>query len=311
MLFYSVIELLLLMGFGALFYQMISEKRFQEIYRTTKLYMEKSARQRLLLQRENLRMLREEKSIWNTLEKQLYYTGLKRKIPFITLEAVLLMQGLLMAGVFLGVCVFTGISRALSAVMGLLFAEWIAVTFLKMREKRKANEGLMKLLDFLGNYSIVSGELTAVLQDTGKYMEEPIRSVIALCCNEAQTTGDLHTAMRTMSERIDHPQFRELIRNMEISSRYCADLKPLVNSSRRSLREYLRLQREKRGILTEACIDMAILTGMALVSLTTVNYLTDISVYQLLFTTWPGRIALAGFGVILCLFLRQLIHLID
>lgn len=82
-------------------------------------------------------------------------------------------------------------------------------------------------------------------------------------------------ALLAMAERIEHPKFKELARNMEVSVRYCADFSVLVNSSRRSLREYLRVAQERRGMLREGAINLALLAGMSVVVLLIVGSFTE------------------------------------
>lgn len=55
--------------------------------------------------------------------------------------------------------------------------------------------------EFLGNYSLTAGEITSVLGQVSKYMEEPLRSAMEECAYEAQITGDHSTALLTMAER--------------------------------------------------------------------------------------------------------------
>lgn len=81
-------------------------------------------------------------------------------------------------------------------------------------------------------------------------------------------------ALLSMAERVEHPKFKELARNMEVSVRYCADFSALVNGSRRSLREYLRVAQERRSMLREGAVNLALLAGMSAVVLLIVGRFT-------------------------------------
>ena len=133
------------------------------------------------------------------------------------------------------------------------------------------NENLLKCLNFLGNYSLTAGEITMILGQVSRYVEEPLKGALEECAYEAQTTGDSSLALLSMAERIEHPKIKELARNLEISIRYMADLTTLVDSSRRSAREYLRMEEERKGMLREAGINMALLLGMSVFALLTVD----------------------------------------
>ena len=78
-----------------------------------------------------------------------------------------------------------------------------------------------------------------------------------------------------MQEHIEHPKFKELARNIEVSVRYCADFSVLVNSSRRSLREYLKVSQERKGMLREAAVNLGLLAGMSAAVLHIVGTFTE------------------------------------
>lgn len=177
--------------------------------------------------------------------------------------------------------------------------------YLTFLEFRSVNEDLLKCLNFLGNYSLTAGEITSVLGQVSKYMEEPLRSAMEECAYEAQITGDHSTALLTMAEKVEHPKFKELARNLEISIRYMADLTTLVDSSRRSVREYLRTEEERKGMLREAAINMGLLAAMSIFALLTVDRLIDESVWKILLQTLPGHLAAGGYVGIFFLFLRK------
>ena len=164
---------------------------------------------------------------------------------------------------------------------------------------------MMKFLDFLGNYSITSGEITMVLGQVSPYMGEPLRGVLDACYYEAQTSGDTSIALLAMAEKIQHPKFRELVRNLEISLRYSADLTVLVSQSRRSLREYTRMRQERRALAREAWVNMVILGGMTAVILKAMEALVGIPLAEIMLRTLPGIGALTVIAVILLLFYRQ------
>ena len=133
-----------------------------------------------------------------------------------------------------------------------------------------------------------------------------MKGALEECAYEAQTTGDSSLALLSLAERIEHPKVKQLARNLEISIRYMADLTTLVDSSRRSAREYLRMEEERKGMLREAGINMALLMAMSLFALLTVDRLIEASVWKTLYGTLPGHIAIGIYAGILFLFLRKL-----
>lgn len=297
------------LGFFLTFYHFGRLRALRRLLQKTRSSMEDAARKRLLSARSNLSRLQREEGVWFFLERQLCHSGLKRRFPFLGAEGfvlasvlagtVLFVLGSLLGGIFWG-CVCMGM---------LAMLEVLAITLGKAMEMRAVNENLMKFLDFLGNYGVMAGDVISVFEQIGKFMDEPIRSALEECCVEAQTTGDVGMALLSMADKIEHPQFQELLRNIEVSSRYSADFVTLVNFSRRSMREYLRSNRERKSLLREASINMLLLLGMSAFALVTVNGLLDADVWAMLVETIVGRIALGVVATILLLFGMQIYRL--
>jgi len=297
----AAVFLVLALGFWLFFDGIRLSEHVAQLLKKTRWDMEVSARQRALEGRRQLLEVQRENTLWTVLEKELYYSGIKLRFPELTAE--LWIAGNLLA-VSLTVLLLSAFFGFLTGVLGaaaLTAVEFVVLRYLRMANLKAVNEHMMKLLDFLGNYSITAGEVTGIFHQVGRYMEEPIKSVLDACYYEAQTTGDASLALLSMAEKIEHPKFKELARNMEISIRYCADFTLLVSGSRRSLREYLRVSLERKGMLAEAFVNMALLLGMSLIVLFVVGYLVQVPAAELLTGTLPGRIGigvLAGIGIL-------------
>lgn len=268
--------------------------------------MEEASGKRMLDDRKRILRLQERHSVWNRIERELHYSGLKNRLPFLTAEAWVAANVFLTA--VLTIVLLAGWGWTKAALGAALFwgAEFLFLYICKVKNFQSVNSNLIKFLDFLGNYSVTSGELTGIFTQISRYVDEPMRSVLEECSYEAQTTGDISLALLVMAEKIEHPRFKELARNMEINVRYCADFTLLVNSSRKSLREYLRLGEEKRSMLREAVINMALLLIMSGFTLVIVDRMTEFSVLNILTGTLPGRIAMGVVGFILLLFTGKL-----
>lgn len=296
---YILIFLLLGSAFFLLFYEINVTRQLHELFQRTRADMNASSRQRSLEGRRRLLELGGERTLFVSLERQLQYSSLKIYLPGLTVEWWIAGNAVILSLLFLTALFLFGLWTAVVTAALVVIGETILIRVLRTRNLRKVNGSLMKLLDFLGNYSITASEATGVFNQVSRYMEEPLRSALDACFYEAQTTGDAGLALLSMAEKIEHPKFKELARNMEISIRYCADFTALVNSSRRSLREYLRVSQERKGMLREAAVNMVLLLGMSAVVLTTVGYLTEVSLWELITGTVPGRV---GLGILIGIF---------
>lgn len=268
--------------------------------------LEAAAARRVRDNRNSLQLFHSKKGFWQRMEQRLLYSGIGSRFPFLTAEIWVVANLAAGAGAyFLALLAGAAWPVALMAAGGLWLLVWLAVNWGMERNYNATDENLLKLLDFLGNYSITSGEITAVLGQVSPYVGEPLRGVLDACYYEAQTSGDTSIALLAMAEKIQHPKFRELARNLEISLRYAADLTVLVSQSRRSLREYTRMRQERKALAREAWINMLILGAMTAVILKALESLVGISLGEILLHTLPGMAALTVIAVILLLFYRQ------
>lgn len=306
-MWYGAILVLLFLGFLLLFRRIRWLEVIGQLLRQTKEGVDDATRRRLLENRRNLLALQKKHTLWYRLEQELHYSGLKRRLPFLTAELWLMSNVVLSALLFLsGLLIMRTWPGAFLPVLLVLSLEAIILWACKMKEIHSVNENLLKFLNFLGNYSITAGEVTGIFHQVSRYVDEPIKSALAECCYEAQITGDAGQALLTMAEKIEHPKFKELARNMEVSIRYMADFSLLVDGSRRSVREYLRMGEERKGMLREAMINMALLLILSFVALITVDGLIDTSIWQIVRGTLPGRVAVIILLAVLALFIRQL-----
>lgn len=241
------------------------------------------------------------------LEQKLLYSGLHRRFPSLSPEVCIVINLLLAVAIHFLICLLTG--NFVYGVLAVVFMELVLhlfLNFLMMRNYNATDEGLLKFLDFLGNYSLTSGEITAVLGQVGEYLDEPLKSVLEECCYEAQMTGDAGIALLSMAEKIQHPKFKELVRNLEISMRYSADFTVLVSQSRRSVREYMRMRQERKALASEAWVSIVILGAMTVVILMALEALIGIPIEDIVWSTWIGKICMGGIGFILLLFYSQI-----
>lgn len=305
---HGIILLLLLTGCMLLFVRVRWLEVASSLMRRSREGMDDAARRRLLENRRQLMTLQKNHSFWYKLEQELNYSGLKRRFPYLTAELWIVLN--IIAASFVGVCLLVTYEwKTMFIGLGILWGlEYFYLYFCKMRAFHSVNVNLIKFLDFLGNYSITSGELTSIFAQISKYVDEPLRTVLEECSYEAQTTGDASLALLSMAEKIEHPKFKELVRNMEISVRYCADFSLLVKNSRRMMREYLRLGEERRSLMREALINMVLLAGMSVFTLVVVNGLLETSIWVILWDTIPGRVALGIIGFIFLLFAGKLME---
>lgn len=259
--------------------------------------------------RQNLIDFEKKNSLWMSIERQIEYSGLRRKFPELSAGRLIVIDVIAAALLFWGASSLLGIAAGAVAIVIFFFLQFGFIEFLKAKNLKAVSEELPKFLDFLGNYSLSSGEIMSIFSQISRYLKDPLRSVIEECEAESRITGDVRTALASMADKIEHPQFKQLIRNIEITSRYGADFTGLVSDSRRSLREYLSQNRDRQGMLREAGINMILLCVMSAVVLFSVNLLIGGGVAEILLHTFVGHVAIFGMAFIMILFIGQYVLL--
>lgn len=305
---WKILLLLELTGaFGLLFWWIRRESIIHNVMRLAYKSLEQAAGRRVQDNKRGMYLLNKPKGFLYQLEQQLLYSGLTRQIPALTPEIYIT------GNLFIAAFIYFLFSLAGGAwwlgVAAILIYEvsvYLLQNLLILRNYNAVDENLLRFLDFLGNYSITSGEVTIILNQISGYMDEPLKTVLEECYYEAQTTGDVSVALLSMSEKIQHPKFKELVRNLEISMRYSADFTILVSQSRKSVREHIRMRQERKALAHEAWINILILGVMTIVILKSVEALIGLPLEEILLQSWAGRGCLTGIVIILLLFYGQI-----
>lgn len=302
----AILFVSLLASFSLLFYWMRRESFIRTVFHRAYDSIDNAARKRVLENRRSMRLLQRRRDRLYGLEKILLYSGMMRRFPFLSPELFLAGDILLGAALYFGLMLL-GISyvESLLVVFGCHVFVFFFLSVQMQRNYNATDENLLKFLDFLGNYSLTGGEVTGVLKQVSVYMSEPMKSVLEECYYEATLTGDSGIALLSAAEKLQHPKFKELIRNIEVASRYVADYSALVAQSRRSVREYMRLRAERKALAREAWTNMLLLGGMTVVILKSVEVLIGVPLRELLLQNIVGKMCMVGIAGILLMFYME------
>lgn len=166
---------------------------------------------------------------------------------------------------------------------------------------RKVDAELIKLVDLLSNFSVTSGEITDIFHQISRYMSEPLNSVLEECYYDARTCGNASLALYAMADKIEHPMFKGLIRNIEICINYTADFAVIVTNSRKLFANEQRAKKQRRAMANENLIEMFIVSAGMLVSLVIVDTLGT-GIWKILTDTALGHGCIAAVVIIFVIF---------
>ena len=221
-------------------------------------------------------------------------SNIRKFIPFASTEIFLVMTIILSAAGYAGVAYLT--SKWIFGMLGFVgvcFLCYMVLYFMALSNYRKTEESLMTFINLLENYSSMEDELIAIFSRIQTFLTEPVRSAVEQCCIEAEMTGDKGRAIRNLEKRIEHEKFKELVRNLEICSRYEANYGEVIKDSRGLLREYLAAAKERKAILNNARVEIAMIIGCSGIVFWMMNDFTQAGIMTVLLGSMAGNIILA------------------
>lgn len=193
---------------------------------------------------------------------------------------------------FISYAIFKDILNAIIAAVIFWASAFAIETILAMRNYRAVDENLIQFINLLGNFSITSGEITSIIHKISKYMPEPLCSVLEEFYIDAQTSGDTSVALYMMAEKIEHPKFKGLIRNIEACINYTSNFKSVVDNSRKIIMDEQQAKRERKAIANGAVVNMFMICIMLIVALLIVDGLVSQSIWDVFLNTGLGRLCL-------------------
>lgn len=155
---------------------------------------------------------------------------------------------------------------------------------------KKVEKGLISFANIAENFSKSSDDLVTILDRVSWYVDEPLKSAIRDCVGQAKNTGDTVGAIQQLQLRIEHPQFRQLIRNLEVASRHEANYAEIIEDNRKTLQEYIRFQQERAAIYANGRIELMGVAVAGVAALYMVSDMAETSILELFTTGLFGTI---------------------
>lgn len=196
------------------------------------------------------------------LDLLLIHSNLKKRIPFLNTEIFIGSAILIAVMVYLLVNHMTGVW--IFGILGVgitCLSLYLLLYFLAGKNYQRTEKSLTTFLNLLENYSITSDDLINIFYKVAINMEEPVQSALYECYAEATSTGDIQTAMQNLEKKVEHEKFRELIRNLEICSRYEANYAEIIKDSRGLIQEYTAYSQERKSIINNARVEIVMIVA--------------------------------------------------
>lgn len=243
----------------------------------------------------------QESSVLYRLDLALYQAGISKKIPFMVSEVFILITAFLCVGAFVTALIFIkNIIAAFCIAAFLIFLEYLLVEVLLIHNSTKIEEEIVKFTNLLENYSKSSDDIVTIMENTWSYLNEPLRSAIKACCVECRTSGDTQTAFKRLELAIRYRHFSELVRNLEMCSRYNADYSAVIHKSRDIIRDYISQKEQRKQLANTSRLNICILYLGAIIVIRTLEGIGEHGILSVVSSSGMGYIIMAaGFAIIL------------
>ena len=288
---FIVLLLVAYFGFELLRNHKIITDAVENVYERTK-----AQEERRLSEQERLRMeegVQEKTDLLYRLDMMLVYSNIKKWIPFMNTEIFIGMAVLFSIAAYLLVSKVTDVwIFGLLGAGGVCLSLYLVLYFLSGMNYQRTEKSLTAFLNLLENYSITSDDLIHILHKTAINMEEPVQSALYECYAEATSTGNAGLALRNLQKKIEHEKFKELVRNLEICSRYEANYAEIIKDSRSLIQEYSAYSQERKSIINNARIEILMIVGCCGLVFWMVDDFSTTGIMRILLGTTAGNVLL-------------------
>lgn len=189
---------------------------------------------------------REEISFLEKVDLLIERSGLKSYAPFITSEIL---------------CVITVITALVSAIICMkvlgsivfsvpVFFTMILLVYLILKELSKItydkiDDQVLIYINILENLTSTNSDIVEIMEKAIPFMKEPLKGFSKCFTFECKTGTTVEQAFRNFEKKIESKRFRQLLKNLEICSKYEANYKEILKKSRIIMKNYFT-EKERR-----------------------------------------------------------------
>lgn len=298
---YRILFFILLLIISLLFYRLIFEQRIP--YKTLKIIY-RHAKTEVQLRADEERKLREEvgrkekDGFLSKFDHLIARSGITSYIKFLNTEIYITMITVVeLLCIGMSMMITHSILLTLCCSLVLLFLSYLLLYIMSGMNYKKTETNLLEFANLLENYSKTNDDIITILYKIYPYLLNPLHDAVEACVYEARSTGNVSNALMNLENKIEHDKFKEIIRNIEICSRYEANYDEIIKDSRKMLRDYIAAREERKALLKNSRIEMTIIIFCCSIIISMLDGFSTIGIVYILFHSMIGN-ALLGYCVI-------------
>lgn len=235
------------------------------------------------------------------IDRMLDYSGIRNMAGSINAEMYIVFVGILavFAGI-IGMIAFHSIFFSFAAAIIIILLSCIILYVLSGIYYNRLENEIMTFLNLVENFSKTDNDIVQIFKKALFYLEEPLKGLLLEFCNEAESMGDTAAAFNNFSARIEHAKCRELLRNLQVCSKYEANYDEVVQDCRMSMIDYLAVKADRKAIINNGRAEIVILIISAAGIVFLFSRITS-DLWNVLVNTFIGNIILFYCFVILAI----------
>ncbi len=211
----------------------------------------------------------------------LIYSGMSIKYHWLNTATYIVLMIVLSAGAFfLFLIVTTRILVGGIAALLVIVIPYAYMVHLSDVNYKNTENQMQFFVNMVSNNSMITNDITTVLEDTAQYVNEPIRSAIYRAISTTTITGNKDDCIRQLTREIEHPLFVRFIRNLDMSSKNEADYRKVSSDYSEQVDEQIKALTRLRALFSNARGEILLMLGMGIGLLAMVCSLTEKTMVQ-------------------------------
>lgn len=202
----------------------------------------------------------------HSIDIYLVRSGLKEKFTFLNAEIYFLITFILVGVGFIisQICIKNiVISIGISILIGL--SSYLILYILTGITYEKIDNQIMIFLNILDNFATSTDDIVSIFQQTSSYVKYPLNKYCDEFVAESRTTGNIKIAFNNLENKIENTKLKDIIKNLEISSRNDANYKQILDKSKDIMKGYFENKEVTKSMKRTGQLEIVICLVMGLI----------------------------------------------
>lgn len=213
-------------------------------------------------------------------------------------SAVFLVIGFLWAGAEGGIAGF-----ALAWILAYGYLE-----VLRVKNSTEIRSDMIHFLNLLGAYSTGNNEIVSTFITISQHLKPCLVGCLLECVAESQNAKGIDVALENLGRKIENRKFKEILKNIAVTSKYSSDFSETVLQLRQDVTTYLSDQESLTQMIRGNCAIMGVCVVAMLIAVGVAGSLNNENLFVTVVTTGLGKFCTVLFFGVLGYFILKMME---